>query len=29
MAKPCCFTLNESDGNSPVCSIPNNAAAKK
>ena len=28
MAKPCCFTLNESDGNSSVCSIPNDAAAK-
>ena len=28
MAKPCCFTLNESDGNRTVCLIPNVAAAK-
>ena len=28
MAKPCFYTLNESDGNSSVRQIPNEAAAK-
>ena len=28
MAKPCCFTLNESDGKSSVRRIPNDTAAK-